>query len=37
MRQDRLRLQDIEEAILRIEKYTVRGEEAFQNDELIQT
>lgn len=37
MRQDRLRLQDIEEAILRIEKYAVRGEEAFQKDELVQT
>lgn len=37
MRQDRLRLQDIEEAILRIQKYAAQGEEVFQNDELIQT
>lgn len=37
MRNDRLRLNDIEEAIQRIERYTVRGEEAFQTDELIQT
>ena len=37
MRNDQLRLRDIEEAILRIEKYTVRGREAFDTDELIQT
>jgi len=37
LRQDRLRLGDIEEAIIRIEKYTARGEEAFQSDELVQT
>ena len=37
MRNDLLRLRDIEEAIQRIEKYTVRGREAFDTDELIQT
>ena len=37
MRDDRERLLDIQEAIERIEKYTVRGREAFERDELIQT
>ena len=37
MRNDKLRLRDIEEAIQRIEKYTVRGREVFDTDELIQT
>lgn len=37
MRDDRERLQDILDAITRIEKYAVRGREAFENDELIQT
>ena len=37
MRNDQLRLRDIEEAIQRIERYTVRGKEAFDTDELIQT
>ena len=37
MRDDRERLLDIQEAIERIEKYTVRGREAFEQDELIQT
>ncbi len=37
MRDDRERLQDILEAITRIEKYTVRGRHVFENDELIQT
>ncbi len=35
MRNDRERLLDILEAIGRIEKYSVRGEEAFRSDELI--
>ncbi len=37
MRDDRERLLDIREAIERIEKYAVRGREAFEQDELIQT
>lgn len=37
MRDDRERLLDIQEAIERIEKYAVRGREAFEQDELIQT
>jgi len=37
MRDDRERLLDIQEAIERIEKYTARGQEAFEQDELIQT
>ena len=37
MRDDQLRLRDIEEAILRIEKYAVLGKAAFEADELIQT
>jgi uncharacterized protein with HEPN domain len=36
MRDDRERLMDILEAIERIQKYTVRGEEAFRSNELIQ-
>ena len=37
MRDDRERLLDIQEAIERIEKYSVRGRVAFEQDELIQT
>ena len=37
MRDDRERLLDILEAIERIEKYTSKGREAFEDDELIQT
>lgn len=37
MRDDRGRLQDILEAIGRIEKYAARGREAFERDELVQT
>jgi hypothetical protein len=37
MRNDLLRLRDIEEAILRIEKYATQGKSAFETDELIQT
>lgn len=37
MRNDRLRLLDILEAIERIEKYAAQGREAFAQDELIQT
>lgn len=37
MRVDRERLLDIQEAIGRIEKYSVRGREAFEQDDLIQT
>lgn len=37
MRDDRERLLDIAEAIERIERYTVRGRLAFEEDELIQT
>jgi len=36
MRNDRERLFDILEAIRQIEKYSVRGEQAFRSDELIQ-
>ena len=36
MRDDGERLLDIKEALERIEKYSVRGREAFENDELIQ-
>lgn len=36
MRDDRERLLDILQAIRQIEKYSVRGKEAFQSDELIQ-
>ena len=37
MRDDRVYLLDILEAIERIEKYTDQGREAFEADELIQT
>jgi len=37
MRDDRLRLLDIQEAITHIEKYTAQGRAAFDQDELIQT
>ena len=37
MRDDRERLQDILEAIEKIEKYAVRGRHAFDTDELIQS
>jgi len=37
MRDDRERLLDVQEAIERIERYTARGQEAFERDELIQT
>jgi len=36
MRDDRERLLDILEAIERIDRYAVRGREAFEHDELIQ-
>ncbi len=36
MRDDRIRLEDILEAVKRIERYAKRGRKAFQNDELIQ-
>ncbi len=36
MRNDRERLQDILDSIKQIEKYTVKGFEAFSQDELIQ-
>jgi uncharacterized protein with HEPN domain len=37
MRTPEERLKDILEAITNIERYTVRGQEAFEQDELIQT
>ena len=37
MRKDAERLQDIIEAIERIERYAQRGKEAFVHDELLQT
>ncbi len=37
MRSDRERLLDILDAIAQIEKYSVRGRQAFESDELIQT
>ncbi len=37
MRADREKLQDILEAIDRIERYAVRGRQAFEQDELIQS
>ena len=37
MRDDRVYLLDILEAIERIEKYTAQGREAFEADEIIQT
>jgi uncharacterized protein with HEPN domain len=36
MRDDSLRLNDIHEAISRIEKYTTQGRGAFDQDELVQ-
>ena len=36
MRDDSLRLEDIREAIVRIQKYAARGREAFDDDELVQ-
>jgi uncharacterized protein with HEPN domain len=36
VRSDRERLLDIQEAIERIERYTVQGRSAFDRDELIQ-
>jgi len=36
MRDDRVRLDDILEAIKRVERYAKRGRKAFQTDELIQ-
>lgn len=36
MRDDRERLLDIQDAIVRIEKYAARGHQAFEQDELIQ-
>ena len=37
MRDDRERLQDVLEAVERIEKYTVRGRQSLASDELLQT
>jgi uncharacterized protein with HEPN domain len=37
MRDDREKLQDILEAIERIERYAVQGRQAFEQNELIQT
>jgi uncharacterized protein with HEPN domain len=37
VRDDRARLQDILEAVERIEKYAARGRPAFERDELVQT
>ena len=37
MRNDRERMQDIQEAINKIEKYVVRGREEFLANELIQS
>ena len=37
MRDDRVRLQDMLEAIEEIEKYAARGRSAFEQDELVQT
>ena len=36
MRDDRLRLLDMAEAIHKIEKYTSSGKQAFEHDELVQ-
>ena len=36
MRDDKERIKDIAEAIDRIEKYTVKGKQVFEKDELIQ-
>ena len=37
MRDDRIRLQDVLEAIEQIEKYATRGRALFDQDELVQT
>ncbi len=37
MRSDKERLIDIQEAIIKIEKYAIKGKEVFMQDELIQT
>ena len=37
MKDDASRLQDILEAISRIEKYAARGRDTFERDELVQT
>ena len=37
MRDDRGRLQDIVDAIKRIERYVKRGRQAFEEDELVHT
>lgn len=37
MRDDKQRLEDILEAITRVEKYTARGMDVFEGDELVQT
>ena len=37
MRSDKERLLDIQEAIIRIEKYAAQGQSVFEEDELIQT
>lgn len=37
MRDDKKRLEDMLEAIAKVEKYASRGYETFNNDELIQT
>ena len=36
MRDDRERLLDIQQAIAKVEKYAVRGRQAFEQEELIQ-
>jgi uncharacterized protein with HEPN domain len=36
MRDDRLRIQDMAEAIRKIERYTSPGKQAFESDELVQ-
>ena len=37
MREDRERLNDILDAITKIEKYAMRGENVFKRNELVQT
>jgi len=37
MRSDREKIHDILEAIERIERYTIQGRQAFEQNELIQT
>ena len=37
MRSDKERLIDIQEAIIKIEKYAIKGQDVFIKDELIQT